>query len=65
MDTVVDNFLSKYKDRRYDTTSCFLEKSKKVVLPNAVHEALQRYTGTTLENERNIVSRLRKNGIVF
>ncbi len=64
-DTAVDNFLSKYKDRRYDTTSCFLGKSKKVVLPNAVHTALQRYTGTTLENERNIVSRLKKNGIVF
>ena len=63
--TSVANFLSKYKDRRYDTTSCFLGKSKKVVLPNAVHDALQRYTGTTLENERNIVSRLRKNGIVF
>ena len=62
--TVAMDFLSSY-NKDYNSSLHFEGKSKKVPLPKAIHDALQNFTGGVLNGQRIVVSRLRKNCIVF
>lgn len=57
-------FLSSYT-RHYNSLPSFEGKCKKVVVPELILDALQKYSGETLNRQRNIASRLRMNSAVF
>ena len=59
--TAVD-FSASY-NRDYNSLLSFEGKSKRVTLPQAIHDALESFTNTTLNRQRIIVSRLRKHTI--
>ena len=62
--TLAVDFLASY-NRDYNSSLSFEGKSKRVTVPEAIHDALVSFNGGPLSQQRIVVSRLRNNCIVF